>query len=151
MLPSTQGFAQPRQQEHSRGDPKTSTNWSSICSTGTSRDGCSIAPGCCTLPTLPRALAAHPGWVAAPQQQATHQPPTRRRTLCLPRRIPCPVRLLFWQGCVRHVPCTSRSRVVHGFGQGHLDRQLLVAPERAQSALPPPRGRTSSVAFSHED
>ena len=27
--------------------------------------------------------------------------------------------------------------MVHGFGQGHLDRQLLVAPERAQSALPP--------------
>ena len=36
-----------------------------------------------------------------------------------------------------------------GFGQGHLDRHLLVAPERAQSALPPPPCG-ASAAFSHQ-
>ena len=35
--------------------------------------------------------------------------------------------------------------MVHGFGQGHLDRHLLVAPERAQSALPPPPWGASTM------
>ena len=55
--------------------PKKSIKWSTFCSTGASRDGCSIVPGCCLLPRGPGGSFRLGG-----RTPAAHQPPTWRGT-----------------------------------------------------------------------